>query len=161
MEIVVRTATENDTAEMCRVQRAAIFGLARNHYAVDQKKDWVVGFDPEHLRMALAEPAVAAFVAENGGKMAGFSVMNGDELRALYVRPEASGKGVGSRLLGATQEEALARGIRRLRLYATLNSRSFYESNGFYAVKEGEYSISKTETMTCVEMEKDLLLDQK
>lgn len=58
----------------------------------------------------------------------GFCAWSGDSLDALYVDPDASGRGIGRRLLEA------AVGARRLWVMAAnTHARSFYERNGWAA----------------------------
>jgi GNAT superfamily N-acetyltransferase len=67
-------------------------------------------------------------VAEDGGAL-GFLALEGDQVRALYLAPEARGRGVGRRLLDGAKA-----GRARLWLWAfEANGRAvaFYEREGF------------------------------
>lgn len=56
-------------------------------------------------------------------------------ISSLFVRPEARGLGLGSRLLGAALAECDRRGCDAVLLWPTPRSRSLYERHGF-AVRE-------------------------
>jgi GNAT superfamily N-acetyltransferase len=83
-------------------------------------------------------PRFADFIAGGGevlvfdqdGRIAGFAVVVGEELRALYVDPPAQGAGVGSALLDAALEALRADGHAEAFLWtfeANGLARAFYE----------------------------------
>ena len=141
---------------MCRVHGASVLALAAGYYEPEQLEEWVVSLEPEHIRTALEEMNEAGFVAERDGAVVGFAMLDGDLVRAVYVHPAAARLGVGRLLLEAIENEAAARGVTKLRLYASLNSRTFYEANGYRIVSVGEYPLLGIDSMTCCEMEKDI-----
>lgn len=141
---------------MCGVHQASVLALAAEHYEAEQLEEWVVSLEPEHIRTALAERKEIGFVVEKDGRIVGFSMLDSDLVRAVYVHPAAARLGLGSMLLEALENEAAARGVGRLRLYASTNSRCFYEANGYQFLGVGEYPLSGVDTMTCYEMEKEL-----
>lgn len=111
----------------------------------------------ERLRAAYEDAAAhdAAFVARADGGVVGFArvvwdtdrtepfVPAGDaELRALYVRPERWGEGVGSTLLERAESAAPSAERLRLRTFEeNAGGRAFYRARGFDAVGEGSYDI--------------------
>jgi putative acetyltransferase len=156
MPVTIRAARTEDTNAICRVHRASIFGLSGNHYNEEQLEDWVVSLDPDQLHAAIAEADGIAYVAEDNGRIVGFSVLCDCVVRAVYVDPSAARRGVGSSLLKAVEAAATDLGIRTLYVYASLNSRCFYENNGYTAIKVADYPLSKSRSMVCIEMKKDL-----
>jgi GNAT superfamily N-acetyltransferase len=90
-------------------------------------------------------PRFADFIAGGGevqvfdqdGRIAGFAVVVGEELRALYVDPPAQGAGVGSALLDAAVEALRADGHAEAFLWtfeANGLARAFYERHGWELV---------------------------
>lgn len=77
------------------------------------------------MRQGLQAPDTVTFVAATDVEVVGLSTLQGKEVRAVYVRPEVQGQGVGSDLLGAVETEAKAEGIRKLEVSASLNSVGF------------------------------------
>ncbi|MEZ5559550.1 MAG: GNAT family N-acetyltransferase [Pseudomonadales bacterium] len=78
-------------------------------------------------------------VAEIGGEIAGFYALaaNPDtfgtdalELDALFVAPDAIGRGIGATLMRAAIEQASGLGARRLMIQADPNAAGFYEHCG-------------------------------
>src|SRR5438552_8410203 len=83
-------------------------------------------------------------VAEVGGSPIGLLTyrVQGDEMEALTVHAQASGRGAGSALLGAVIDEGRRRGMRRLWLVTTndnLHAIRFYLRRGMHvaSVQEG------------------------
>ncbi|MEN6483719.1 MAG: GNAT family N-acetyltransferase [Syntrophobacteraceae bacterium] len=153
---MLRPARPEDAEAMCRVHRASVLTLAAEHYETEQLEEWVVSLEPDHIRMAIADRKEVGFVVERDGRVVGFALCDGDLVRALYVHPAAARQGLGTLLLEALENEAAARGVARLRLYASVNSRCFYEANGYRVLRAGDYPLSGVEMMTCLEMEKDV-----
>lgn len=76
----------------------------------------------------------AVSVAEDGGRVVGFLARQGEEVRHLYVHPDAIGQGVGSLLLDAAKRS----GVDALELWcfqANIRARRFYEARGFRAIR--------------------------
>jgi GNAT superfamily N-acetyltransferase len=77
------------------------------------------------------------YVWDQDGRVAGFAVLVGEELRALYVDPPAQGAGVGSALLEAAVEALRAAGHAEAFLWtfeANGLARAFYERHGWELV---------------------------
>jgi putative acetyltransferase len=79
--------------------------------------------------------ADAAYVFELGGRVAGFAVVKGDELDALYVAPAAQGRGVGSALFERAQD-VRPDGFRFWVFRDNVRARRFYEARGSRLVRE-------------------------
>ena len=75
-------------------------------------------------------------VFDQDGRVAGFALVQGNELRAIYVDPPAQGAGVGSALLDAAVEALRANGHAEAFLWtfeANGLARAFYERHGWEA----------------------------
>ena len=76
-------------------------------------------------------------VFDQDGRIAGFAVLAGDRLHALYVDPPAQGAGVGTALLGAAVDALRAAGHVEAFLWtfeANGLARAFYERRGWELV---------------------------
>ena len=79
------------------------------------------------------------FVLERAGEVAGFAILNGDELDGFYVAPEHQRAGVGAALFRHVQEQCPERfGFWVFRDNA--RARRFYESHGAEALYETDGS---------------------
>ena len=78
-------------------------------------------------------------------------------IRAMFVRPDWTRRGLGRRILEAGEEAALAEGYRRLALVATMAGVPLYEAYGFEPVGE-QFSIALEDgvLMECLAMAKPI-----
>jgi ribosomal protein S18 acetylase RimI-like enzyme len=72
-----------------------------------------------------------ALVVEEAGRLEGVGVLDGDEIRRVYVHPRAQRRGIGARLVRELEAEARRCGRNRLDLSASPSSVGFYEALGF------------------------------
>jgi putative acetyltransferase len=80
-------------------------------------------------------------------------------VRAVYVRPEAAGDGVGTALLDALESRARDLRLDALTLHASLNAVGFYERAGYERTGRETYSTvhaGETVELDVVGMEKRL-----
>jgi GNAT superfamily N-acetyltransferase len=131
---VIRRATVEDAAAIASIQARGW----RHAFADIVEPERMP--DPEEQG-----PRLADFIAGGGeihvfdqdGRIAGFAIVQGEELRALYVDPPAQGAGVGSALLDAAVEALRANGHVEAFLWtfeANGLARAFYERHAWELV---------------------------
>jgi GNAT superfamily N-acetyltransferase len=78
-------------------------------------------------------------------------------IRAMFVRPDWTRRGLGRRILEASEAAAVSEGYRRLALVATLSGVPLYEAYGFEPVGE-PFSIALEDgvLMECLAMAKEI-----
>ncbi|AGA89655.1 sortase-like acyltransferase [Thioflavicoccus mobilis 8321] len=151
----IRKAVPTDAVEICALHKASIREVCSQAYPEAQIRIWVEPLEPDSYLSAMER--FEFYVAEQDGIL-GFSMLNveGAELNAIYVHPDAIGRGVGRKLLDFSERLAKRMSVRSLKLKATLNAVGFYEACGF---KRGDMSTHRTRRgleLPCVEMTKDL-----
>ena len=77
-------------------------------------------------------------------------------IRARFVEPSASGKGIGSLILSQSEQAARARGFRNGVLGATLSGLAFYQSKGWSSVAQEPAILQDGIVIDVVRMEKNL-----
>jgi putative acetyltransferase len=132
--VTIRRADPEDAGAIWASHRAAVLGLTAPEYTADQLAAWL-DVSPEDFRAAMLERGELFFVADASGEFIGFAAVRGDEASAVYVRPDAVRRGIGTRLLDAVEREVRARGGGAVTCEASLNAVPFYLANGWV---EGE-----------------------
>jgi putative acetyltransferase len=126
--MIIRRGLPEDGGRPLEIWRAAVDATHRFLSPADRAEldDLVAGFLPE----------AQMWVAEDGGRLLGFLVLNGSMIEALFVDPTVHGQGVGTALL----QHALT-----LAPDATVdaneqatNALPFYESRGFVRTGRSE-----------------------
>jgi GNAT superfamily N-acetyltransferase len=132
---VLRPARGGDGEAVLEVTRLSVAGLARNHYSAEQIAGWMGERTPAYYEDLIAHGRMV--VAERGGVIVGFVDSEPGELTRLFILPDASGYGLGRRLLQIGIEHA-RRGLDgSIRVEATLNAVDFYKHFGFKAIGKG------------------------
>jgi GNAT superfamily N-acetyltransferase len=84
---------------------------------------------PETVGTDLARGFTLVAVGPAG--IEGLGVLDGIEIRRVYVRPDLQGRGTGAALVRALEAEARKRGLARIELQASLSSVPFYRALGY------------------------------
>src|SRR5688572_22942111 len=107
----LRPATEADRHALWRLHYRSVETLCQGAYSAREVRTWVDLLRPDgYLR---PEQPRTVLVAEREFTLVGFGQMDLvlGELEALYVAPEESGHGVGSRLLASLEALAWQAGV--------------------------------------------------
>jgi GNAT superfamily N-acetyltransferase len=133
-EPTIRPATLEDAQAVFEAHQDSVLHLCASSYTPAQLQTWFEGRTHE-----IHHPSIQAgrlFFAERGGRVHGFFGFAPGEVTLLFVRPEAAGSGLGTRLFALAVEHARRGHAGPLVVVATANSRRFYEKQGFSAVEE-------------------------
>lgn len=160
----IRAALAGDAGAIARVHRDAVCQTraVAEHYDPPAILAWSGGIDgvERGLRVARAieEGRHRYVVAEVAGEIVGFGSVAPDEgeLRAVYVRPDHAGRGIGGLLLAALESAALRAGCGRLWLDASLNAEGFYRAHGYASTSRITHAFRSGGEIACVRMEKQL-----
>lgn len=152
---IIRRATPADAEQITRVHVASIRTLCAKDYTLEQIDAWAGWKSPDQYRDAMAAGEVF-FVAEVAGRVVGFAVLHGDEVKAVYLHPDHVGHGIGRRLLDAVEAEARAAGVAELHLTSTLTSVGFYASRGYTRGEDHQHPVTGGVMLTCVKFTKRL-----
>jgi len=133
-EVTIRAADLEDSQAIFDAHQDSVLNLCTCSYTPAQLDTWFEGRTHE-----IHHPSIKArqlFVAEHNGRVLGFFGFSPGEVTLLFVRPEAAGSGLGSRLFDLAVEYAQAGHQGPVVVVATANSRRFYEKHGFATVEE-------------------------
>jgi putative acetyltransferase len=135
-EIRIRPYDEKDAPEIVRLFYETIRSVNLADYSQEQVEAWAPEIpDPDAWNARLS--GRRTLVAEEGGEVVGFAEIEGDgHLDTFYCRKDSVGRGVGSRLYLAVEQEARIRGLGRLFTEASITARPFFERHGFRTIRE-------------------------
>lgn len=153
----IRTATAADREGIYRVHVSAVEVTCATHYAPFEIEGWIGS--KRSSNYAPPFDTCDIFVAVEREQVIGFSQLNPTmyEIEAVYVDPEHGRCGIGRSLLQHAEHAARQRGLRELRLAASLNAVPFYQSCGYIAHAEAKYRLNCGIYIACVPMTKQLV----
>ncbi len=131
----VRVATAADVPALAELYASSVRRLGPFAYTPNQVEAWArFADDAEAFRRYLLEPRT--LVLEEHGAPVGFcGVDDAGHVASLYVRPERARGGLGSALLVAALDQAVARGVRRFHAEASVFSLPVFLRFGFTHVR--------------------------
>ncbi len=159
MAITVRPLQVNEARIFLEIHGRSIRGLAAGHYSAEVIEAWAVPLTEKSLRGFLDNrDNEIRLIAELDGEPVGLGalVVENSELRACYVVPEASRKGVGTALVAEIERIAQENGLERLELLASVNAESFYAFLGYETHGRTEHVLRTGHPMAAVKMAKML-----
>lgn len=150
--LTIRRARQEDCDSIARVHHAAVTGIHTTLYTPEEIQSWATPKKPESYEESIRSKEF--FVAEDDGLVIGFAILKPEngEVEAVYVSPEAGGRGVGLALLRQMDEQARAHRLSVLHLYASLNAVPFYKRAGYVAQEQSKYRLSTGVEIACVPM---------
>ena len=151
---ILRRAERADAPSICGMHVASIRAYCAGRYTPTQIEAWAGPKRPEWYTRAMAAGEVM-FVAESAGQIVGFAALDGAQVKAVYVAPGWTGRGVGSALLAAVETHAAAADVFELHLESSLNAVDFYLARGYAQVRDSIHRMGDVE-IPCVTMRKRL-----
>ena len=158
---LIRLATEVDVPTMYSIHTSSIRECCSTHYTSEEIADWIERQSPHKYMPFVQQQSV--YVAEELGEVVGFAQLGpgederSGEVKALYVSPSATRRGVGSLLLSFLEQQALSRGWTVLVVNSTMNAVDFYTSQGFAAVGNAQHTVGN-QSLSCVHLRKKLVV---
>jgi GNAT superfamily N-acetyltransferase len=176
-EAVLRVATVEDASRVQRLMKESVAGLFPGHYDERQSAS-AVRYVAEVDRLLLEDGTY--FVLEHRGEFVGCGGWSrrerlytgsgesaGDsrlldpavepaKVRAMFVRPDWTRRGLGRRIIDACEVAAAREGFTRLALLATLPGVPLYLACGFEPLEESDVALTDGVPLRCVAMEKPI-----
>ncbi len=157
MSVIIREMRPEDARAFLEVHHAAARGIAGKDYPSAVIEAWApMPITDKHVEGILLNPDCEyRVVAEIDGLVVGIGavVLDNAELRACYVAPIASRRGIGSLLVQEIERVSRAHGLRTLDLDATVTAEPFYAAHGYCVRERGEH-VLRGQRMACVKMRK-------
>jgi GNAT superfamily N-acetyltransferase len=148
----IRRATAADAPAILSAHVQAIRQICQTQYTPEQIEAWAGPKKAQDYANAMAR-GEAMFVAEMDSQIVGFSAIDRDAIKAVYVLPSAQHRGIGAALLAAVEGEARASGVCKVSLESTVNAVSFYKLHG-YQRGDDTVHMMRGVPIPCVKMNK-------
>jgi len=156
----IRKASKADKENIANLHIASIRQLCRNQYSREQLIAWTSVLTPSIYDHALKEKVVlVAYDSQQDLLGLGILDIENSEISAIYINPDAAGKGIGTKLLNELEMTARNNKIFRITVHSTLNAKSFYMNHGYIAQELALHSLPNGSKLECVRMIKDLSTD--
>jgi GNAT superfamily N-acetyltransferase len=183
LEMRIRAAAEEDVPALRLLIDASVRELQREDYSAGQIENalkTVFGVDSRLIAdgtyfvvEALAEDSRRWVLAGCGGWSRRKKLYGGDEwteqrieyldpkvdaakIRAFFIAPEFARRGVGSLILRACEDAAMAAGFRRLEMGATLTGVKLFSARGYVEQEKILLDVGGEEKLLVVRMEKSV-----
>lgn len=156
-----RLATDVDVPTIYSIHTRSVRECCSTHYTSDEIAAWVERQSPHKYLPFVQQQCV--YVAEAQGEVVGFAHLDqgedegSGEVKALYVSPSATRRGLGSQLMCFLECQACSKGWTSLVVKSTLNAVDFYTSRGFAVVGNVLHTVGD-QSLSCVQLRKELLL---
>lgn len=153
----IRRATRHDANAAFDIRRQAILSQCIGAYTTEQMMLWTRGRADDGYSVLMDKLFYLGWV--NGEPVAtGMLDLDNNEIGALFVLPEFTGRGYGKAMLEHLENVARELAIEKVVLDATLNALSFYRACGYAGEEQAVYRSPSGLVLACVPMTKGLCL---
>ena len=159
-EVQTRRAHAGDAEAIAAAHLDSIRSIGPTFYPPDVVEAWGAGLTPDIYVNAM-EGGETFFIAtghlDGQPAVLGFSTYRVDDAQdgaSVYVRGEATRRGIGTALLRLAEAHALTHGATTIQIQASLAGIEFYRANGFEETGRGEALLMSGRSMPCVFMRK-------
>jgi putative acetyltransferase len=161
LTVSIREMRPADARAFLEVHHRAVRELAAADYPLDVIEAWApLPITPEHVDFVRSTAdREYRLVAELDGEIVGIGclVPKNNELRACYIAPGATRKGVGSAILREIEQVARDQGVVTLRADSSLTAEPFYRVNGYEICESSDHVLNNGARMACVRIRKSLV----
>ena len=149
----LRKALIKDVQEIRTLITDALLKINSKDYSKEQIEIWEKADTEEKITERIKDKNRISCVVVDENRILGYGSVKGSEITAIYVSPERTRTGVGSKILSFLEKEALKMGIKALKLDSSITAFNFYLKHGYKKVKDS-YHVSDIGKIPCVEMDK-------
>jgi len=130
----IRRFELSDAFEVSSLIRRAVVTRDNRNYTLAQIYSFANHCSVETIISELDKKLT--FVCVDDGKIVGTATLKGDEISTVFILPEYQGKGLGKKFMKMLENEAVSKGLSKVKLFAVLSAVSFYEMLGYKSVSE-------------------------
>lgn len=160
--ITIEPAKPKDAQALLEIHATAVHQTAAPYYPQESLDHWarrpITSDRVERVKQRwIGNPDHRIVVAKHRGQVVGFGFIDSDsQLQGLYVHPDYSRRGIGTKLLAALEQAAMAMGLNHLQADVSLNAEGFYRQQGFEILEQGMHRLASGQEIACIKMCKPL-----
>lgn len=174
--VTIRQAVPGDVPALRALIDASVRGLQASDYTPAQIEGalaTVYGIDTQLIADGTYFVAESSYFVGCGGWSKRRTLFGGDhwnareddlldphsdaaKIRAFFVHPDCARRGIGTLILTACENAAIAAGFKRLEMGATLTGVKLYQTRGYVAVEHLAVPLGNGESLPIVRMEKQI-----
>ncbi len=125
-------------------------------YSPKEIAAWQKANSEAEIRKRLKNKSCDVYLAIAGKEIVGTGTLDDSQLRGIFVRADQLGRHIGSQILRQIERKAISRGVKKLRLEASLTAPGFYQKFGYKKIKKSFHKFNGVK-VRCVIMEKSLI----
>ena len=135
--IVIREYRDDDVPVVAQLYYDTVMNVNARDHTPEQIAAWAPAVWPDAFWRERFERMYKVFVAEVGTTIAGFAEYHADgHVDACFVHHQYQGQGIGTRLMQRIEQEAIAAGLPKLYLEASITGRPRFAAMGFVVIRE-------------------------
>ena len=128
----IRKFIREDTEQLSRMIEHTIEESYKWVYPMEVRGLFKNENSPEEIiERAIKENVLVAVDPEDADRLIGTGSLISNKIFAVYVHPEHQGNGIGIKLMEELENRAIANGIKKIELSASISSKDFYENLGY------------------------------
>jgi GNAT superfamily N-acetyltransferase len=152
----IKRATPEHAQVAFDIRLQAIRGQCIGAYTREQMLLWTRGKAEDGYSALMDKPFYLGWL--NGrAVVTGMLDLDNNEVGALFVLPECTGRGYGKAMLDHLETVAREMAVKTVVLDATLNAASFYRACGYAGDEQAVYYSPSGLTLACIPMTKQLI----
>jgi putative acetyltransferase len=129
--MLIRPYTSTDIGQIVRLFFHTVHTVNRQDYTLEQVNAWVPTI-PDEVAWAERYRTRITFVADDQSVVAGFAELEPQgHIDCFYCHSDYQRQGIGKQLYQRLEQEAIALGLTRLFVEASITAKPFFEQMGF------------------------------
>ena len=150
----IREFQRADLAALKSLVHKTITTCYPGHYGVEAVRFFLNYHQEEAILRDAGEGLT--LVLDKAGRILGTGSMVGDEIKRVFVDPAFQKQGFGRRIVQRLEEAAAARGVKAVKLDASLPSKAFYDKLGYTTVEPAFLPVGNGRRLDFFKMQKTL-----
>ena len=135
MELIIRDFKIEDAEEIAKMVEHTIEENYKWVYSESVRQWFKRKNSPQKIKkMARVGYVLIAVDPDDGNRIVGTGVLINNNIQGFYVHPDYRRNDIGIRLMEKLEDRAIANGLKRIKLRASISSRDFYQKLAYKGI---------------------------